>query len=80
MKDADFVVSSLPISAIVESCVDDLIASKSIKEGTVWVDTTSGVPSVSARCHSKLKEAGVKYPIPSRLLPCRLLCAVGPYP
>jgi len=58
---ADYIVSSLPISSIVEGCVDDLISSGTIKKGAIWVDTTSGVPSVSSRIHSKLQDVGVSY-------------------
>jgi 3-hydroxyisobutyrate dehydrogenase len=59
--DADYVISSLPFSSIVEETVDELIASNAVKEGTVWVDTTSGVPSVSSRIWSKLDAVGVNF-------------------
>jgi len=58
---ADFVVSSLPVSAIVEDTVDDIMAAGALKEGAVWVDTTSGVPSVSNRIWTKLDSVGVKF-------------------
>ena len=41
--------------------MDDIIKAGAIKEGALWVDTTSGVPSVSSRIYSKLEDVGVKY-------------------
>ena len=59
---ADIVFTSLPRSVDVEALVESLVADGALKEGAVWVDTTSGVPDVSQRIHAKLAEdAGVAF-------------------
>lgn len=59
---ADIVFTSLPRSVDVEALAESLVADGALKEGAVWVDTTSGVPDVSQRIHAKLAEdAGVAF-------------------
>lgn len=58
---AEFVISSLPVSSVTEQCVDQLLHSGSLKPGATWVDTTSGVPSISERISEKLQTEGVSF-------------------
>jgi 3-hydroxyisobutyrate dehydrogenase len=59
---SDIIFTSLPRSANVEALADELIASGGLRQGTIWIDTTSGVPDVSQRIHAKLAaESGVSF-------------------
>ena len=59
VEDADFVLSSLPFSSIVKDAADE--ASSHLKAGAIWVDSTSGVPSMSQEIAKDLKSADVSF-------------------
>lgn len=54
---ADFIFSCLPTSADVEQ----LIAAHLPKQGSIWIDCTSGVPEAAKKISQSLKEIGVEY-------------------
>jgi 3-hydroxyisobutyrate dehydrogenase len=58
---SEVLFTSLPRSVDVEALADRLIAGASLTPGTIWVDTTSGVPDVSKRVNAKLLAEGVHF-------------------
>ncbi len=54
---ADFIFSCLPTSADVEQ----LIAAHLPKQGSIWIDCTSGVPESAKKLSQRLKKLGVEY-------------------
>ena len=54
---ADFIFSCLPTSADVEQ----LIAVHLPKQGSIWIDCTSGVPEAAKKISQRLKKLGVEY-------------------
>ena len=54
---ADFIFSCLPTSADVEQ----LIAAHLPKQGSIWIDCTSGVPEAAKKISQRLKKLGVEY-------------------
>ena len=54
---ADFIFSCLPTSADVEQ----LIAAHLPKQGSIWIDCTSGVPESAQKLSQRLKKLGVEY-------------------
>ena len=54
---ADFIFSCLPTSADVEQ----LIAVHLPKQGSIWIDCTSGVPESAKKLSQRLKKLGVEY-------------------
>ncbi len=54
---ADFIFSCLPTSADVEQ----LIAAHLPKQGSIWIDCTSGVPESAKKLSQHLKKLGVEY-------------------
>ena len=54
---ADFIFSCLPTSADVEP----LIAAHLPKQGSIWIDCTSGVPESAKKLSQRLKKLGVEY-------------------
>lgn len=54
---ADFIFSCLPTSADVEQ----LIAAHLPKQGSIWIDCTSGVPEAAKKISQSLKKIGVEY-------------------
>ena len=54
---ADFIFSCLPTSADVEQ----LIAAHLPKQGSIWIDCTSGVPEAAKKISQSLKGIGVEY-------------------
>jgi len=54
---ADFIFSCLPTSADVEQ----LIAAHLPKQGSIWIDCTSGVPESAKELSQRLKTLGVEY-------------------
>ena len=59
---ADFVVSCLPTTTIVESVVADALADGAVAgRGATWVDCTSGDPAAAAALASRLSTAGVAW-------------------
>ena len=52
---SDVIVTSLPRSRDVLAVAEGLIATGELREGSVWVDTTSGVPQASVQLASELK-------------------------
>lgn len=54
---ADFIFSCLPTSADVEQ----LIAAHFPKQGSIWIDCTSGVPESAKKLSQRLKKLGVEY-------------------
>ena len=58
---ASLIFTSLPRSVDVEALVDSLLEDGALSKGTVWVDTTSGVPDISQRIYAKLGDIGVAF-------------------
>ena len=54
---ADFIFSCLPTSADVEQ----LIAAHLPKQGSIWIDCTSGVPESAKKLSQRLKKLGIEY-------------------
>ena len=54
---ADFIFSCLPTSADVEQ----LIAAHLPKQGSIWIDCTSGVPESAKKLSQRLNKLGVEY-------------------
>ncbi|MDR6797982.1 NAD(P)-dependent oxidoreductase [Acinetobacter calcoaceticus] len=54
---ADIIFSCLPTSQNVEN----LLEIYSPKQGSIWIDCTSGVPDIAKRLNQKLKHQGVDY-------------------
>ena len=54
---ADFIFSCLPTSADVEQ----LIAAHLPKQGSIWIDCTSGVPESAKKLSLRLKKLGIEY-------------------
>ena len=54
---ADFIFSCLPTSADVRQ----LIAAHLPKQGSIWIDCTSGVPESAKKLSQRLKKLGVEY-------------------
>jgi len=57
--DAEAVITMLPTSKEVDEIVDRLLPS--VKEGTLWIDATSGDPNVSRETAKRLAERGVAF-------------------
>jgi len=57
--DADVVITMLPTSAEVDEIVDRLLPS--LREGTLFIDATSGDPNVSRKTAARLAERGVAF-------------------
>jgi 3-hydroxyisobutyrate dehydrogenase len=58
---ADIIFSSLPRSTNVESVAETMMASGNLRQGTIWVDTTSGVPVTSQKISAALEAHGVHF-------------------
>jgi 3-hydroxyisobutyrate dehydrogenase len=57
--DAEAIITMLPTSAEVDEIVDQLMPS--LKEGTLWIDATSGDPNVSRETAKRLATRGVHF-------------------
>ena len=57
--DADVIITMLPTSKEVDEIVDQLLPS--LKEGTLWIDATSGDPNVSRETAKRLLARGVHF-------------------
>jgi len=57
--EADVVITMLPTSAEVDEIVDRLLPS--LREGTLFIDATSGDPNVSRKTAARLAERGVAF-------------------
>ena len=56
---ADVVITMLPTSREVDEVVDRMLPA--LREGTLWIDATSGDPNVSRKTAARLGERGVKF-------------------
>jgi len=61
VAEADVVLTCVPRSENTMSIARELIDSNALKEGAVWVDTTSGEPSASRSIYDLLASAGVQF-------------------
>ncbi len=57
--DAEVIITMLPTSREVDEIVEQLVSS--VKEGTLWIDATSGDPNVSRETAKRLAEHGVAF-------------------
>jgi 3-hydroxyisobutyrate dehydrogenase len=57
--DAEAIITMLPTSVEVDEIVDQLMPS--LKEGTLWIDATSGDPNVSRETAKRLETRGVHF-------------------
>lgn len=55
----DMIVTSLPRSSDVAKVANSLIKTGNLREGSIWVDTTSGVPQTSKQIAEELQQHGV---------------------
>jgi 3-hydroxyisobutyrate dehydrogenase len=56
---ADVIITMLPTSKEVDEIVDRLLSA--VREGTLWIDATSGDPNVSRETAKRLAEKGVAF-------------------
>jgi len=56
---ADIIITMLPTSSEVDEVVDKLLSS--VREGTLWIDATSGDPNVSRKTAARLGTRGVAF-------------------
>ena len=56
---ADIIITMLPTSREVDEVVDKLLSS--VREGTLWIDATSGDPNVSRKTAARLGMRGVAF-------------------
>jgi len=56
---ADIIITMLPTSREVDEVVDRILPS--LREGTLWIDATSGDPNVSRETAKRLAEKGVEF-------------------
>src|SRR5438477_3098648 len=56
---ADIIITILPTSSEVDEVVDKLLSS--VREGTLWIDATSGDPNVSRKTAARLGTRGVAF-------------------
>jgi 3-hydroxyisobutyrate dehydrogenase len=56
---ADIIITMLPTSREVDEVVDKLLSS--VREGTLWIDATSGDPNVSRQTAARLGTRGVAF-------------------
>ena|ERR1700682_716465 len=59
VADAEVIITMLPTSAEVDEIVDRLLPH--VKQGTLWIDATSGDPNVSKLTARRLAEKGVAF-------------------